>query len=215
MPAKIMTIPASLAAVSLLDIAGALAASVADLGLPTLLVSADREMVHYREAGGEAARPNLDCLSLSGAALAPALLEYSLKYRLIIIACPMSEPGWAIDALCASDSVLIPFDVQEFSMEALALILVTITMVRRSSNPDLTIEGVFITGYDSRFTQSRRSLDELIRAFPGKVFKTRIGREHFPLPRRSSMARCPAVPYAALPLYMSLARELLPEMLVS
>lgn len=97
-------------------------------------------------------------------------------YDWIVIDCPPSLGLLTINALVASDSVLIPLQAEYYAMEGLGELLRTITMVRRSLNPDLEREGILITMRDHRNNLSREVERQAREVFGTGVFKATIPR---------------------------------------
>ncbi len=98
------------------------------------------------------------------------------EYSYIIIDCPPSLGLLTLNALTASDSVLIPVQCEYYALEGLGQLLNTISIVRYGLNQDLDIEGVLLTMYDSRLRLSHQVVDEVRRHFDSKAFKTVISR---------------------------------------
>ena len=101
-------------------------------------------------------------------------LVYSYDY--IIIDCSPSLGLITINALTASDSVLIPVQCEYFALEGLGKLLNTIKIVQSRLNPELEIEGILLTMYDSRLRLSNQVVDEVKRHFQNLVFETVIYR---------------------------------------
>ena len=108
--------------------------------------------------------------------LTKALAELRDKYDFIIIDCPPSLGLLTINALTASDSILIPVQCEYFALEGLGQLLNTIKIVRQHLNPSLDIEGVALTMYDTRTRLSNQVAEEVKRYFDDRVFKTVISR---------------------------------------
>jgi chromosome partitioning protein len=108
--------------------------------------------------------------------LKEVLQDPGLAYDFIIIDCPPSLSILTVNALVASGSVLIPVQCEYFALEGLGLLLNTIEQIQKSLNPDLTIEGVLLTMFDSRLNLSRQVEAEARRVFDGKVYQTMIQR---------------------------------------
>ena len=97
-------------------------------------------------------------------------------YDFIIIDCSPSLGLVTINALCASDSVIIPVQCEYFALEGLGKLLNTIKIVQTRLNPDLDIEGILLTMYDSRLRLSNQVVEEVKTHFQQMVFDTIIHR---------------------------------------
>lgn len=98
------------------------------------------------------------------------------NYSFIIIDSPPSLGLLTVNGLCASDSVLIPVQCEYYALEGLGQLLNTIELVKYNLNPQLDLEGVLMTMYDSRLRISNSVIEEVRRHFEDKVFKTVISR---------------------------------------
>ncbi|WP_300409188.1 AAA family ATPase [Lagierella sp.] len=105
-----------------------------------------------------------------------ALESVKADYDFIIIDCPPSLGLLSINALVASDSVIIPIQSEYYALEGLSLIIETINLVKKSLNKSLEIEGVLITMYDGRNNLSSEVEREVKRYFKDKVFNSVIPR---------------------------------------
>lgn len=108
--------------------------------------------------------------------LKKALARVRRKYDFIVIDCPPSLGLLTLNALTAANSVLIPVQAEYFALEGLGQLLNTIKLVRHNLNPDLEIEGVLLTMFDTRLRLSNQVADEVRRYFGDKVFKTIVQR---------------------------------------
>ena len=97
-------------------------------------------------------------------------------YDFIFIDCPPSLGLITINALTASDTVMIPIQCEYYALEGLSQLLDTIKRVRKSLNPGLIIEGVALTMYDARTNLSEQVSLEIAKHFTDKVYKTVIPR---------------------------------------
>jgi len=108
--------------------------------------------------------------------LRDALAEVSANYDFIIIDCPPSLGLLTINSLCAANSVIVPVDCGFYALEGLSALTGTMSTIKKSLNPELDIEGVLLTMFDSRTNLSVQIAQEIKRYFPKKVFSTSIPR---------------------------------------
>ena len=104
------------------------------------------------------------------------LLDIKDEYDYIILDCPPSLGLLTLNALSASNSVLIPIQCEYFALEGLSQLLQTVRLVQRHLNKDLDIEGVLITMYDSRLNLCKQVEKEVREYFDGTTFETMIRR---------------------------------------
>jgi chromosome partitioning protein len=97
-------------------------------------------------------------------------------YDFIVIDCSPSLGLVTINALTAADSVIIPVQCEYFALEGLGKLLNTIKIVQTRLNPDLEIEGILLTMYDSRLRLSNQVVEEVKTHFQQMVFDTIIQR---------------------------------------
>jgi len=97
-------------------------------------------------------------------------------YDFIIIDCPPSLGQLTLNALTASDSMLVPIQCEYYAMEGLAQVLYTLDLVKNGLNPDLKIEGIVFTMYDSRNNLSQEVVDSVRENISEYVFDTIIPR---------------------------------------
>jgi chromosome partitioning protein len=98
------------------------------------------------------------------------------QYEFVLIDCPPSLGLLTLNALTASDTVLIPIQCEYYALEGLRQLLNTIRLVQRHLNSALTIEGVLMTMFDSRLNLSNQVVNEVKEYFKDKVFKNVIHR---------------------------------------
>ena len=104
------------------------------------------------------------------------LLPLKKKYDYILIDCSPSLGLITVNALTASDSVIIPFQCEYFALEGISKLLNTIKIIKSKLNPSLEIEGFLITMYDSRLRVANQYYEEIKRLFHDLVFTTVIQR---------------------------------------
>ena len=108
--------------------------------------------------------------------LARALDPVKDRYDFVIIDCSPSLGLITINALTASDSVIIPIQSEYFALEGLGKLLNTIRIVQTRLNPRLSIEGLLITMYDHRLRLARQVVEDVRDHFKQMVFETVIFR---------------------------------------
>ena len=97
-------------------------------------------------------------------------------YDYIVVDCPPALDLLTLNALVASDSVLIPIQCEFFALEGISQLIDTIDRVKESFNPSLHIEGVLLTMYDERMNLTRQVEADLRDFFGKEVFQTVIPR---------------------------------------
>jgi len=105
-----------------------------------------------------------------------AIRKLKSDYDFIIIDCAPSLGLLTLNALTAADAVVIPIQCEYFALEGLGKLLNTIKSVQKIHNPDLDIEGLLLTMYDSRLRLSNQVVEEVQKHFDAMVFKTIIQR---------------------------------------
>ncbi len=108
--------------------------------------------------------------------LKQALAEIKEEYDYVIIDCAPSLGLLTLNALTAADSVVIPIQCEYFALEGLGKLLNTIKSVQKIHNPELDIEGLLLTMYDSRLRLSNQVVEEVQKHFNNMVFETIIQR---------------------------------------
>ena len=98
------------------------------------------------------------------------------SYDYIFIDCPPSLGLLTINAWVAADSVIIPLQSEYFALEGLSQLMNTIALVKQHINPNLQIEGVVITMYDSRALISKQIAAEIKKFFKKKLYEIIIPR---------------------------------------
>ena len=98
------------------------------------------------------------------------------QYDYILIDCLPSLGLITINALTAADSVIVPVQCEYFALEGLTKLQNTIEIVQQQLNPDLVIEGILLTMYDSRLRLANLVVDKVRSSFTDQVFNTIIHR---------------------------------------
>lgn len=137
--------------------------------------------------------------------------EIKDSYDFILIDCPPSLGLITVNALTASDSVIIPMQCEFYAMEGITQLMNTIRLIKYHLNPNIDIEGVVMTMKEKRFNLTNQVSNEIIKVFNKKVYVTTI-------PRNVRLAEAPS---HGLPVvlydsnskgaeaYLSLAEEIL------
>lgn len=97
-------------------------------------------------------------------------------YDFILIDCPPSLGLITLNALAASDQVLVPIQCEFYALEGLSQLVNTIKLVKKQINPSLEVEGVVMTMYDARTNLSAQVVEEVRKFFVGKVHTVIIPR---------------------------------------
>lgn len=104
------------------------------------------------------------------------LAKVRAKYDYILIDCSPSLGTITVNALTASDSIIIPVQCEFFALEGIAKLLNTVKIIKSNLNPALQIEGFLMTMYDNRLRLSNQVYEEVKRHFGDLVFNTVISR---------------------------------------
>lgn len=98
------------------------------------------------------------------------------KYDFIIIDCPPSLSTLTVNAMTTANSVLVPIQCEYYALEGLSQLIYTVNLVRERLNPELDIEGVVFTMYDSRTNLSMQVVENVKNNLSQYVFETVIPR---------------------------------------
>ncbi|MCL2235332.1 MAG: AAA family ATPase [Defluviitaleaceae bacterium] len=104
------------------------------------------------------------------------LVDLKYTYDFILIDCPPSLNVLTVNALTASDTVLVPIQCEYFALEGLGQLMYTISLVRKRLNKKLEIEGIVFTMYDPRTNLSADVVNEVRTNFDEKVYDSVIPR---------------------------------------
>lgn len=108
--------------------------------------------------------------------LKTALASVAKDFDFILIDCPPSLSLLTVNALTASDSVIIPIQCEYYALEGVASLMQTIQRVKKTFNPRLDIEGVLLTMLDGRTNLGLQVVDEVKKHFKKQVYGTVIPR---------------------------------------
>lgn len=143
--------------------------------------------------------------------LADAILPVVDDYDYTLIDCPPSLGLLTINAFTTCDSILIPVQSEYYALEGLSQLMNTIHLVQKHFNPNLYIEGVLLTMFDSRTNLGNQVVEEVRKFFKDKVYQTII-------PRNVRLSEAPSHGMSIIEYdpnsrgawkYMSLAKEVL------
>lgn len=98
------------------------------------------------------------------------------SYDFIFIDCPPALNYITINCLAAADSVIIPIQCEYYALEGVSDLTKNISYIKQTVNPDIQIEGVLLTMYDSRTNLSSMVAEDVKECFPGKVYSVAIPR---------------------------------------
>ena len=164
-------------------------------------------------ANGDLAGAQVELLNEIGREmrLQKALVEVKEDYDYIFMDCPPALNVLTINALVASNSVLIPMQCEYFALEGLSALISTIRKIRETLNPSLNIEGLLRTMFDGRNSLSNEVSNQLQTHFGDKVYKTVVPRNvrlaEAPSYGEPAMSYAPASKGAKA--YAALAEEIL------
>lgn len=145
------------------------------------------------------------------ARLKKALAEVKEDYDYILLDCPPSLGLITLNALTASDTFMVPIQCEYYALEGLSQLLNTVKTIKRLYNPDIDLEGVVLTMFDSRLNLTQQVVAEVKKYFPNKVFSSAI-------PRNVRLSEAPSFGMPVLyydrgskgsMAYIALARELI------
>jgi chromosome partitioning protein len=98
------------------------------------------------------------------------------SFDLVMIDCPPSLSMLTINALTASDGVIIPMQCEFYALEGLSQLMITVSRIKQHYNPSLNITGILVTMHNSRLLLSIQVINELKKHYADKLFETTISR---------------------------------------
>ncbi|MGE5397528.1 MAG: ParA family protein [Chitinophagales bacterium] len=108
--------------------------------------------------------------------LKTAITTEKYRYDYIIIDCPPSLGLLTVNALTATDTVMIPLQCEYYALEGLTQLMHSISLIKKGLNPQLRIEGIVLTMFDGRTNLSIQVVEEVKRHFADMVYRTIIPR---------------------------------------
>ncbi len=137
-----------------------------------------RPNLYLAGAGADLVGAEIEMATMAGRERRLRALLYGVreKYNYVLIDTPPSLGLLTLNALVASDTVLVPMQCEYYALEGLSALLGTIKRVKEQLRPSLEIEGLVLTMFDSRNRLSHEIAREVRQHFPDKVFKSIIPR---------------------------------------
>lgn len=105
-----------------------------------------------------------------------ALEEVASDFDYILIDCPPSLGRLTVNALTASDGVIVPMQCEFYALEGLSQLMITVKLIKKHYNPELDVIGILVTMYNSRLLLSMQVINELKKHYDDKLFETKISR---------------------------------------
>ncbi len=111
--------------------------------------------------------------------------EYRMKKALepimddfdyVLIDCPPSLGRLTVNALTASDAVIVPMQCEFYALEGLSQLMITVKLIQKHYNPALNVSGILVTMYNGRLLLSMQVINELKKHYADKLFETKISR---------------------------------------
>lgn len=160
---------------------------VNDKPLASVVVSTDMPFLDLAPSNTQLVGAELELVSAFSREnkLANAIKRLEESYDFILIDCPPSLNLLTINALTASQGVVVPVQCEYYAMEGLSELMKTIQLVQNHLNPDLKIEGILLTMFDGRNNLARQVSGEVRDYFGDKVYDTVI-------PRNVKLSECPS-----------------------
>lgn len=151
---------------------------IGDVSLKEAVIHTEFENLDLCPSNIELAGAEIELVSMEDRELLMkrAVAEVKGDYDFIIIDCPPSLGLITLNSFVCADTVMIPIQCEYYALEGLSQLMNTIRTVKRSLNPDIDIEGVLLTMFDTRTNLSIQVADEVKKYYPHKVYGTVIPR---------------------------------------
>ena len=192
------------------DLYGVLAGEVS---MEDILVRTELEFLTVAPASRDLVGIELEMVSAPGREyrLRDAIAKVRERFRYVLIDCPPSLGILTVNALCASDGLLIPVQCEYLALEGVSQMVETLQRVQASLNTSLVLEGVLLTMFDERTNLARQVVNDIREFFKEKVYEVIVPR-NVRLGEAPSFGR-PILLYdirsKGAEAYMSLAREVI------
>ncbi len=143
-----------------------------------VIIKSNYKNVDVLPANMDLAGAELELVELPGREkrLKTALSPLYDSYDFMLLDCPPSLGLITLNALCASDTFLVPIQCEYYALEGLSQLMSTVRTVKRMYNPYIELEGVVLTMYDGRLNLTQQVVEEVKKYFPKKVFASVIPR---------------------------------------
>lgn len=151
---------------------------IADLDASDCVLQLDEIGIDLLPANADLTAAEVELMRSDGAQnrLKEAIASIKDNYEYVLIDCPPALNMLTLNALVASDGVIIPMQCEYYALEGLTALMDTINQVRSSVNPDLQVEGLLRTMYDPRNTLAKDVSEQLLEHFGDKVYRTVVPR---------------------------------------
>lgn len=188
-------------------------ALIGQIGLKEAIYETELPCFHICPSDNNLSGAEIELVSLFAreSKLKNAFKTIEKDYDYIIIDCPPSLGLLTVNALNAANSYIVPMQTEYLAMEGLAQLLNTVKLIRSSLNPNLELDGILLTMYDSRSGLHKQVANEIKSHFGDVVFNTII-------PRNVKLAECPSfgkpiilydIESKGSEAYLALAKELI------
>lgn len=186
-------------------------ALVDDVDVSTCIVSTEYKGLDVLPSNVELAGAEIEMIDIENreGRLKKVIDSVKSDYDYIFVDCPPSLGLLTINSLVAVDSVLIPIQCEYYALEGVSSLMSTFQLVKKGLNPNLDVEGVVLSMYDSRTNLATQVVEEVQKYFGDKVYKTTI-------PKNVRLAEAPSFGMPVIEYdskskgaisYMSLAKE--------
>lgn len=146
--------------------------------IDSVIIKTEFSNVDVIPSGMDLAGAEIEMIDLDNreSVLKMAVANVYNDYDYILLDCPPSLSLITLNALVASDRVLVPIQCEYYALEGLSQLMSTVRLVKQKYNPELELEGVLLTMFDGRLNLTQQVVGEVKRFFPRKVFATVIPR---------------------------------------